>query len=339
METMEEQKTDELMETRDDRPQKQLFDPYLQRAEMPYTALHFPMGFPVQLSTNSLEVLAAAEESWGKFEQLFKMEPAQLQVGLREDGPTDCPGPLVPRAHGHLMMGVANAGNFFVADLLRNVCFAWISPGALVNRYYLRNDVLESAALSMIANRYCAPVHAACVALDGCGVLLCGDSGAGKSTLAFACAREGWTYVSDDASLLVHGRRDRQVLGNCHLIRLRAEAAELFPEARDRPLSQQRRGKPSIEIATCDLPIITAVESQVDYLIFLNRQSGMDQELRPYSKELARRYVQKHLNWSEQLRPEQIASTERILSADVFELCYQDLAWAIQRLDYVVRER
>lgn len=320
-------------------PVERIFDPYLYRIEMPHSATYFPLGFPVRLETNSVAVLAAAEESWGRCKQQFEIEPIRLRVGLKEDGPNLCPDTLTPRAYGPLMVGIADAGTFFVADLLRDACFAWITPGALANRHYLRHHVLEAAVLSHIANRYCAPVHAACVARYGRGVMLCGDSGAGKSTLAFACGRAGWTYISDDASFLVHGRGDRQAVGNCHSIRLRPEAAAFFDEVKGRPLTPRMQGKPSIEIATHELGWKNAaVETQVDYLVFLNRRCGDEQELRAHSKEIARSYLCQHLNWDEELRRDQLASVERMLSADVYELRYHDLDWAIGRLERMVRE-
>jgi len=73
-------------------------------------------------------------------------------------------------------------------------------------------------------------VHAGCAALDGRGVLLCGDSGAGKSTLTYALARAGWAYVTDDCSFLLNCGKRRMVTGNCNQVRFRPSAGELFPE-------------------------------------------------------------------------------------------------------------
>jgi len=177
------------------------------------------------------------------------------------------------------------------------------------------------------------------VARDGHGVLLCGDSGAGKSTLAFACAQQGWTYVSDDASYLVHGREDRQVLGMHHSVRLRPEAAQFFSEVRGRPLTPRMTGKPSIEIPTAELPAFRiASECQADYVVFLNRRAGGEQELVSYPREAAHQYMHRHLNQWAPLRCEQLVTVERIMSAQVFELRYRDLDWAIDRLDRMVRE-
>jgi hypothetical protein len=318
--------------------EEEIDDPYLYRAAMPFCATHYPLGFPLRIATNSAEILAGAEESWGLFEKRFEMEPIRLQVGLRDDGPSECPGPMTFRAHGKLMAGIADAGNFFITDLMRDVSFGWLTRGAVANRLYLRHHLLEAAALSHIANRYSAPVHAACVAREGCGVLLCGDSGTGKSTLAFGCARTGWTYTSDDASFLVHGRCDRQVVGNCHSIRLRPSASELFDEVKGRPLTPRMRGKPSIEIAMRELPEIhKAVETRIDFMVFLRRQDAR-QELAPFPRQKAHSYLLNHLVQETDLRREQIASIERLLAVPVYELRYRELDWAVDRLERMVRE-
>ncbi len=107
--------------------------------------------------------------------------------------------------------------NFYIVDLLQGFSFGWVNAAAISHRNYFRYHFLEAAALAHIVNRHAAPVHAACVERQGRGVLLCGDSGAGKSSLAFACARAGWTYVTDDASFLINGESERRVVGNCHI--------------------------------------------------------------------------------------------------------------------------
>jgi hypothetical protein len=305
---------------------------------MPFSATYFPLGFPLEIRTNTREVLAAAEESWGTFEQRVEMPPIRMQVGMR-DGPSLCPGVMVPRGHRHLLTGIADADNFFVIDLKKDLSFAWISPGAVAHRRYLRYCVLESCMLSHIANRYAAPVHAACVSRDGRGVLLCGESGMGKSSLAFGCARAGWTYTSDDATYLVYGRSDRQVLGRCNSIRLRPSAADLFSEVKGRPLTPRMQGKPSIEIETRELPgFQTSVETRADFMVFLNRKKDAPQELVPFPQEAAQRYLRENLNWDEGIRGAQLACVQRMDSAQAYELRYHDLDWAIGRLEHMVRE-
>lgn len=164
------------------------FDPYRYHAEMPHSAVYFPLGFPVQLKTNSTEVLEAAEESWGYSWQQFEMPPLLLQIGVVDDGSKECPETPVALAQNNLMVSMSGSGNFFASDLTQGFSFAWFTQAAVSHRSYFRHRFLDAMALFHIANRYTVPIHAACVGLNGRGVLLCGSSGVGKSSLSFACA-------------------------------------------------------------------------------------------------------------------------------------------------------
>lgn len=315
-------------------------DPYLYHAPMPLRAVYFPLGFPVELATNSEDVLAAAEESWGEFKQTFATPPLQLRIGVLEGNSTESAPPSTFRAQRHLLVNVADNENFCISDLVQGFSFAWLTKATVSQRYKFRYHFLEAAALCHIANRFTAPVHAACVELAGRGVMLCGDSGAGKSTLSFACARAGWTYITDDACFLLNGRNDRQVVGNCHLIRFRPSAADLFPEVEGKDLTFRPTGKPSIELRTESIPgIARTVASSVDYVVFLNRRDRNISDLTPLSREIARRSMQQRLYGMDELRTAQEASIDRLLTADVLELRYSDLNWAVDRLERLVRER
>jgi hypothetical protein len=263
-----------------------------------------------------------------------------LRFGVLEDESTECPAAPVFRAQRNLIANIVDPSSFCITDVLKGFSFAWLTTAAVSRKGYLRYHFLEAVALAHIANRYCAPVHAGCVELNGNGVLLCGESGAGKSSLSFACARAGWTYITDDASFLLNGRDDRLVLGNCHIVRLRPSAAELFVEVKGKPLTPRAAGKPSIELPMATIPGITkASSSDIEYVVFLNRKDTSVQELIQFSKEAARRYMYQHLFGLEELRRVQIASVERLLAAEVFELRYHDLNWAVERLERLVSGR
>ncbi len=258
---------------------------------------------------------------------------------MLDDGSTEWPAAPVFRAQRNLIVSIADPGNFCVTDVVRGFSFAWLTAAAASRRGYLRYHFLEAAAMSHVANRYTAPIHAACVELNGQGVMLCGDSGAGKSSLSFACARAGWTYITDDASYLVNGRKDRLVVGNCHLVRFRPSAAELFAEVAGKPLTPRAVGKPSIELLTATIPgIARASSSVVNYVVYLNRRDANIQELVQFPEESSRRYMHRHLFGLEELRTVQIASIDRLLGTEAFELRYRDLDWAVDRLARLVRE-
>ena len=313
------------------------FDPYLHHAEMPLKAVYYPLGFPLELATNSKNVLDAASENWGFFNQQFETPPMRLRIGVIEDGSTECPSAPVPRSQFGLMVQVADRRNFYVSNLYNGLMFGWINSAAASHTGYLRYHFLESAALFQIVNRFTAAIHAGCVALGGRGVLLCGESGAGKSSLSFACARAGWTYITDDASFLLQGRDDRMVTGNNHIIRFRPSASELFREAAGQPITPRALGKPSIEIRTSEIDWIRGAPSaNVDYMVFLNRSNSNKQGLISYSKQDARRYVQKHFSDVDELRDRQISMVENFLEVECVELRYHDLNWAIDELERLV---
>jgi len=330
----------EEIETVGDEANKQeLFDPYLRFVEMPFETVFYPLGFPMEFSTNSEDIFQAANECWGEFRRQFDTPPLKIRIGLVEDGSTVCPPGPNARANRGIIVRIADQDNFHVADLAQNDSFAWVTTATVSHRSYLRYHFLEAVALTHIAGRQTAAIHAACVELDGRGVLLCGESGAGKSSLAFACARAGWTYITDDASFLIHGRSDRKVVGNCHLIRLRPSAAQLFAEVDGKPQTQRAEGKPSIELFTSSMPeITTAGSADIDCVVFLNRSSGNAGRLTQFPKEAARRYMHQNLSGLDDFRNQQISSVERLLTAGIFELRYRDLDWAVERLGRLVRE-
>jgi hypothetical protein len=307
---------------------------------LPLRGAYYPLGFALEIATNSSEVLAAAEESWGGFHQKFSELPLRLEIGVMADGSRDCPPPPGCRSRGNLLTIVADAGNFCVCDLSRGFAFAWLTQSAAADRAYLRYYFLEAAVSTLLEALYLTPLHAACVQNGGRGVLLCGESGAGKSSLAFACARNGWTFLSDDSSAIVRKRRGRVVVGNPCQMRFRESAVELFPELKEQRVTPRATGKMAIELATAILPeIATQAECQVDYIVFLNRREPAPPSFLSVPKEIAWQYFQQYMCFGEdEVHQAQTASIHDLLTAKVFEMRYQDLDWAVERLDMLVRE-
>lgn len=162
--------------------------------------MYYPLGFPTELSTNSPEILSQARSLWSIFEKQFDTELIRVDVHVVESDSTECPPTPVCRIMYPLLISVADTDNYSIVHLDRNRTQITISRAAEKHSSYLRYFFLGSSPLSHIATRFTTNVHAGCVALNSRGVLLCGDTGAGKSSLSYACARAGWTFVSDDVS-------------------------------------------------------------------------------------------------------------------------------------------
>ena len=272
------------------------------------------------------------------FEQLFDTDPIRIDVGVTDGGMPHCPPAPSSRMRGHLYSTIADAENFAAVDLLMQYSLIWITRAALEHGHYFSYFFLESTAMCLIATRHAAGVHAACVELDGVGILLCGDSGAGKSTLSYACAREGWTYITDDASYLVHGREDRLVVGNCNLARLRPASESYFPELVGQQIvHRSEKGKPSIELAIANETISTSVSSRIRHVVFLNRFAKR-QELVPFPEDVARLYMLQRMSQIPLAGLTLKAQIDHLLERGTLELRYGDLDWAVERLGRLARE-
>lgn len=301
---------------------------------LPLRATFFPMGFPLEVRTNAPEILEMSSRLWAEFTQQFKATPAVSTVHVADGGAGKCPSAPLYRYQRPLLVSIADPEHYTVIDLEQRRTFTSITRASLAHRLYLEFFFLMMPLITLPARG----MHAACVARNGRGVMLCGDSGAGKSTLAYACARAGWEYISDDNCLLIDGIR-RIVAGNCHQVRFRPAARELFPEICGRELTPRAGGKPSIELSTARMPQIRrCLQARIDFIVFLNRLEPEPPGLAPYCKDVARIYLQQGLYPSRKAERQHAQAVKHLLKASVFELRYSDLDKAIERLQILVEE-
>jgi hypothetical protein len=309
-------------------------DPLMATELFSHRHFYYPLGFSVEIETNSTEILAAAAESWDDQPSISVPHVIQpilrLRLGVTTSPAIDCPPKTSIRASGHLLSVIADAANFAVCDLRQGVAFGWVSEATVAHRSYFRYHFLEAIIMCLLSGSKVTPIHAACVTLNGRGLLLCGESGAGKSTLAYACARAGWTFTSDDASYLVWHHQKPIVRGNAHQFRFRPSARELFAELKGRALTPRTEGKPSIEIRTADLPdIVVAPESQVNAIVLLNRHDQASVKLDEITAEAIVPYLAGSLFQLDGIRDRQAAALSKLLTLGLYEIRYRDLDGAI----------
>ncbi len=310
-------------------------DPLLALQSFPFRQTFHPLGFAMEIETNSPEILAAASASWAVQTAIPTPSPIhlKLRIGVTPSSRLDCPPATVLRASGHLLSIVADSENSAVCDLALGHAFCWVNQAALRHPSYLRYHFLEAITLCLLSASRVTPIHGAAVSLHGQGVLLCGVSGAGKSTLAYACARAGWTFTSDDASYLLWNHPTPTVRGNAHQVRFRPSATSLFPEVAGHPLTPRTEGKPSVEIRTCDLPLpALAPEATIHAIVFLKRHETPTARLTPLLAAHIAPYLEETLFPLESVRRLQSTSLHTLLRLPAYRLSYQHLDPAIAAL-------
>jgi hypothetical protein len=312
-------------------------DPLLYRAPLPYTGRYYPYGYPVDVASDMREVLEAAQESFGAYAPRFDRPPIRLHV-LTSQGSGVRPPAREPvlRGQRHLLMWVSDRENFAVIDRRERFGYSSVTRATVADRVFFRWHFLDAQIYMLLELNYFTSLHAACVAWDGAGVLLYGESGVGKSTLTYACARRGWTYISDDASSFVWDG-GRTVIGEPHHFRFRAEAPDLFPELRGHTVGYELDRKPTIEVLTADLPVRTAPECRVEYIAFLDRCPCVRAGITRIGKEETRERLQQDMPaFDPELDARRSSAVESIAEAPAFALRYSDYAAALLLLEQIV---
>jgi hypothetical protein len=263
-----------------------------------------------------------ARNEWNRWVPIFNDAPVKLHIEV-SNAASPISRTVILHAHRHLFALTADSGNVFTFDTRSRSGAGWVTRGAIKDAAWFRYHFLDAVVYQAIALLCFTPIHGACVARNGRGVLLCGDSQAGKSSLAYACARRGWTYVTDDASWLIRRRAaERLVVGNAHQMRLRPDAARIFPELGDRTPVLRGNGKQSLEIWTESLPSVrTAVSVAVERMVFLRRVPEGAAALKPFDKREARDWAERvFYGWDPEVAAEQSRNLEQLLGAVKVEM-------------------
>lgn len=312
-------------------------DPLLYAIPLPHEMRCYPYGFPVDIASDSSEVLEAVRESWSAYAPRFDRPPLRVHV-MVSVGDGGLPPAPVLRGQRHLLMWVADRDNFSAIDRLQRFGYSCVTRATVEDRVFFRWHFVDALIHMLLELNSITSLHAACVAWKGTGVLLYGKSGVGKSSLSYACARRGWTFISDDSSSILWGG-GRTALGEPHHFRFRQDAPEVFPELRGLTTGYPLNRKPTIEVRTADLSVRTALDCRVERIVFLDRRPGSHACLsRVPTAEVRRRLAQDMPVFDPELEPQRRCVITTISEVPAFELRYPDFEEALALLEEVVRE-
>lgn len=156
------------------------------------------------------------------------------------------------QAGAGLLCGVMDAANFAVLSPAERRGLVVASRQLLRFPYHARYELLEFAVFVLAGRAQgLVPLHAACVGLNGRGLLLIGASGAGKSTVALQCVLQGLDFLTEDAAfVLPHGMLATGVSNFLHIRRdslrfLTGSSASLVQRS---PVIQRRSGVEKFEV-------------------------------------------------------------------------------------------
>jgi hypothetical protein len=203
------------------------------------------------------------------------------------------PGPF-QLLHGSGLLAAANRGADFVFVAPRaNAALIVVSERTLQSAELARYELIEFAVFTLATrSQDLVPLHAACVALQGRGLLLMGDTGAGKSTLSLQCLLHGFDFLSEDSVFVdAHSLR---ATGIANFLHVRADSLRWITDSRvaarirRSPVIRRRSGQRKFEWDLRRTRLhLAAAPVQLVGVVFLSAQRAApgSELLRPVAKE------------------------------------------------------
>lgn len=156
--------------------------------------------------------------------------------------------------HGGVFLGGATGSSTFaVLSPEQRAGLVCVSADMLRFPYHTRYELIEFAVFTLAHRaQHLMSLHAACVGLNGRGILLMGPSGSGKSTVALQCLLNGFDFLSED-SVFVEPNTARAT-GISNFLHVRADSLIWLGRTRESamirksPIIQRRSGVRKFEV-------------------------------------------------------------------------------------------
>jgi hypothetical protein len=309
--------------------------PLDQRARFPL------LGLPLEVRSNSTDVIAAAQHAFGRWsdlapELIAPSDPLVVDLVVHPASAADTPlapqAPFIQRVHGDWF--IASSGpNLLTARRDHGHALGFVTPELVAEHAHFRYNVLECLALLLASWRDRTPLHAGAIAHASRAALLFGASGSGKSTLCYAWARAGLGVLAEDVVYV--GLRDQlRLWGNPCRIHLLPDAPRFFPELSGRPAQIQANGKRKLAID------LTEMKAPLHYchtgsavICLVRRQSGRASRLMPITPQAAVDAISHKLEAGFDLSSSTHTVAEALAAGGAYQLNVgSDLAEAVELL-------
>ncbi len=175
------------------------------RALTPLEGRFLAAGVQLLIMTNFEPILTLAQESFEESIPSHREEMKEVRLRLWVDSSSHSgmttSKPFF-RGLDHLVFAGFDTRNSLLINL-REYCGLGRFTLELASDAKFWETLLFPALLTILGPSVgLTPLHCACVAWKGSGLMLAGESGAGKSTLSLALAQSGFDFLSDDRTLI-----------------------------------------------------------------------------------------------------------------------------------------
>lgn len=229
-------------------------DPLRIAGRLPLSRHLSVLGLRVHFASNSADVVAAVDRSFGAVADLLPPLSAEAPVAahvrlwVQEDVKVESSPLQVEYCWpSRRRFALRAEGGYGIADIDGHEAAAVVTPALVEKELLFQSAVLEALTLMLVTHQDRYPVHAATLVRNQSAVFLVGPSGSGKSTVAFAALRRGWRLLGEEAAY-VQLRPVPRIWGLPRSIGLPPASIDFFPDLQDRAVRRLPSGKEKVVI-------------------------------------------------------------------------------------------
>jgi hypothetical protein len=233
-------------------------------------------GVQLLITTNFEPILTFAQKSFEERIPSHREEMKEVQVRFWVDETSHSGKPKSKpffRGLDHLVFAGFDTRNSLLVNLREHCGIGRFTP-ELASDAKFWESILFPALLTILGPSVgLTPLHCACVAWRGSGLILAGESGAGKSTLSLALAQSGFDFLSDDRTLIGEQQGRLLAWALSKEMKQRIESLRQFPYLSQLKLNGTFKREDEFRFDASKVPGIHCVRCcEPRWLVFLERQ-------------------------------------------------------------------
>jgi hypothetical protein len=260
------------------------------------------MGGRFHFESNSAELLALVETAYAglpshvfppkskAFRIKLILTPKAASGSLRRAARRREPPPISMLNGAGFLGGATPSSSFVVLCPETRTGLVSVSSDMLRFPYHVRYELLEFAVFTLACRAQgLVPLHAACIGLNGRGILLMGPSGSGKSTVALQCLLDGFDFLSEDSVFVAP--KSMRATGTANFLHVREDSLRWLGRSRVRsmirnsPIIRRRSGveKFEVDLRCGEFKLAKAPLKIIGVAFLSSRPAGKGHVLRPLS--------------------------------------------------------